>query len=89
MSTLGAMSQPHILRNPGQMAPHSEQQIADGIIRGALNQFQLKAEGSLIKTGKEKRSSRPDLSKAGGKENKTKVRSGMVPFPGAVSHPYS
>ena len=85
---MGAMTHPHIIRNPGKTAPESEQKIADGIIRGALNPFQRKAEQNLVKEKSKKETNRPDLSKAKGKESKTQVRSGMVPFQGTTSHPH-
>jgi hypothetical protein len=85
---MGAMFQPNIIRNPTTKHSGSEQKIEDGIIRSSFNAFQMKAEQNLVKEGGKKQSNRPDLKKAGGKESKTKVRSGMVPFQGAVSHPY-
>ena len=57
----------------------------DGVLKGSLTDFQKVATKSLLSNAGEtvrKPSSKPTI-KAHGKETKTKLRNGYVPYPGA------
>lgn len=84
MSTMSAISNPHIIRNPGsEKSRDSKKVIMDGIIRGSLNAFQRKAESNIITTAEKSQSNNADIHKAGGKTPKTKLRDGFMPYPGS------
>lgn len=83
-----SMSHPHIIHNAMTVKHESERKIMDGIVKGSLNAYQMGATKGLLKNAgmpvhHSKSGMKASTMKAGGKEPKTKLADGFMPYQGA------
>jgi len=79
------MQHPNIIKNAMTVKHSSERQIMDGVIKGSLNDYQKVGTKSLLSNAGEtvRKPSNKSTVKAHGKETKTKLKDGFMPYPGA------